>query len=247
VLPELSFGSGLLNAAGSLGFASGVRAGVEIGPMGAFFTNPISLAARRPAENRCLLPFPGGFLLHTGLPNPGLRAVLRDCAAAWARSSVPVVAALIGSQAEEITRMVQHLEGVEGVAGVEIGLPPDASPALAVELCRAALGELPVIANVPPERIGDLAPRLLQAGVRLVSLAARRGALPGPDGRLVRGRLYGPSQLPAALLAVTEAVGLGLQVIGSGGIFTPDAVAAMRIAGACTVQLDAVLWRGTFL
>jgi dihydroorotate dehydrogenase (NAD+) catalytic subunit len=247
VFAELSFGSEVLNAAGSLGFAPGTRAGVEMEPLGAFFTNPVSLAARRPAENRCLLPFPGGFLLHTGLPNPGLRAVLRDYAGAWARSSIPVVVALLGSQAEEIKRMVQRLEGLEGVIGVEIGLPPDAAPELAVGLCLAAQGELPVIANLPPKRIGDLGPRLKQAGVGLVSLAAQRGALPGPDGRLMRGRLYGPSQLPAALLAVTEAAGLGLEVIGSGGIYSQTDVAAMRTAGASAVQVDTAWWRGIAL
>src|SRR5512138_1775597 len=119
--PGLEFSSPLLNAAGSLGFSPASRGGIDASHLGAFFTNPVSLAPRHPAENRCLVHFPGGFLLHTGLPNPGLRSVLRMHAARWARMRLPVIVHLIAGQPEELARMARRLEGVEGVAGIEIG------------------------------------------------------------------------------------------------------------------------------
>ena len=69
---DLQIPSPWLNAAGMLGFAPGKPWPFDA-PQGAFVTNPVSLKPRTPAGNRCLLPYPGGFLLHTGLPNPGLR------------------------------------------------------------------------------------------------------------------------------------------------------------------------------
>jgi dihydroorotate dehydrogenase (NAD+) catalytic subunit len=240
---DLTFRSPLMNAAGILGFIPNWRGPVDLSRLGVFVTNPVSLAPRKPAESRVMLPFTGGFLLHTGLPNPGLRAVMRNCAAAWARSPVPVIVSLLANQPDEIARMAQRLEEVVGVMGIEIGLPPGATADLAVAFCQAAQGELPVIVSLPPERVLELGPRLKAAGVRMVSLAPPRGSLPGPDGRLVRGRLYGPGLLPASLLAVAQAVELGLDVIGSGGVYTPQDISAMRAAGAIAVQMDAVLWK----
>jgi dihydroorotate dehydrogenase len=243
MFPPISFSSPILNTAGSLGFAPNPRGAVDLALLGAFFTNPVSLAPRAPAENRCLLPFPGGFLLHTGLPNPGLRAVIREYAARWARSPIPVIVSLLANQPDEVARMVRRLETVEGVMGVEIGIPPNAAPELAVSLCLAAQGELPAIPCLPPERIADLGPRLKAAGVGMISLAAPHGALPGAHGgRWVRGRLYGPGLLPAALLALAEASALGFQVIASGGIFCRADADAMLAAGAAAVQVDAAFW-----
>ena len=73
---DLTFRTPLMNAAGMLGFIPNPRAPLDLGWLGAFVTNPVSLSPRQPAENRVMLPFAGGFLLHTGLPNPGLRVVI---------------------------------------------------------------------------------------------------------------------------------------------------------------------------
>ena len=244
MFPDLAIHPPLMNAAGCLGFAPNPRGPVDLGRLGAFVTNPVSLAPRRPAENRAMLAYPGGFLLHTGLPNPGLRAVLRQEASRWARSALPVIVHLLAALPEEVARMVERLEGVEGVMGVEIGLPPLAGPGEALALVQAAVGELPVIASLPAGRLAEIGPLLRESGVAAVSLAPERGALPGPDGRLVRGRLYGPGLLPAALSAVETAVRLGLPVIGGGGVYSPADAAAMQAAGALAVQIDTAFWRG---
>jgi dihydroorotate dehydrogenase len=243
---ELFLSSQFLNAAGCLGFAPESRAAISgangLGRLGAFITNPISLAARQPAESRTCIPFNGGFLLHTGLANPGLRAVLKRFASRWAAAPMPVIPHLIGSSPDEIERMVQQLEGLENVVGVEIGLPPRIDPASAATLVARAAGELSVIACLPFESALELAGGLKNSAVSMLSLAAPRGMLPAPDGRLAQGRLYGPALLPAALKLIQEVAQCGLPVIGSGGIYTPHDARAMQSAGAVAVQLDAVLW-----
>jgi dihydroorotate dehydrogenase (NAD+) catalytic subunit len=188
--------------------------------------------------------FPGGFLLHSGLPNPGLRAVLKANAERWANAPLPILVHLLGDTPREIGEMVARLEGLDGVIGVEIGLAPGVERETAAEMAFAAVGELAVVVCLPPERLADLGPYLAQAGVETISLSAPRGVLPnGRSRRLVAGRLYGPALLPAAIGAVLDAHRLGFDVIASGGGYTQADVDALLAAGAFAVELDAVLWR----
>ena len=151
---------------------------------------------------------------------------------------------ILAASPEEAARMVAHLEGLDNIAGIELGLEPRVTIEQALPRIHAALGELPVIACLPAERAGDLAQALANSGVSAFSLAAPRGILPGADGKLVSGRLYGPALLPRALAAVQDAAQTGLPIFGSGGVYSQADAAAMQSAGAAAVQLDAVLWRG---
>ena len=234
----------VMNAAGSLGYAPDRRSGRDWGSFGAFVTNPVSLAPRTPARGERFLPFPGGFLLHTGYPNPGLSAVLRRSAAAWRRSPQPVIVHLLSQDPGEIARMVPRLEGVEGVMGVEIGLPPQVDPDSAARFVEAALGEILVIVRLPFEQALSLAPVILAAGAAAGSLGAPRGALPDLDGNLVEGRLYGPVVFPQMLHLVRCLSSLDLPIIAAGGIYTQTDIEAVLAAGAAAVQLDAALWFG---
>jgi len=136
-----------LNAAGSLGFAPPATWGWNE-PMGAFVTNPVSLFTRTPAEERAVIPFPGGFLLHSGLPNPGLKGLLAG-ARRWQRAAAPVWVHLIGDTPEEIERMVRAMEGLEAVSAIELGIAPQAEPEQALRLAQAGVGELPLVVNFP--------------------------------------------------------------------------------------------------
>jgi dihydroorotate dehydrogenase (NAD+) catalytic subunit len=233
-----------MNAAGFLGFAPGLRGPTAISQMGAFITNPICPSARSPAHSPRFLSFPGGFLLHTGYPNPGLVSAIRRYARQWARSPLPVLVHLLAQKTGEVAEMVRKLESLEGVAGFEIGLPAEADAGLVHDFARAAAGELPVVMRLPLEHAAGLADRFAQTHLAAVSLAPPRGALPRPDGGVLQGRLYGRALFPQALAAVQALARRGVPVIGSGGIYTPAQAEAMLQAGAIAVQLDAVLWRG---
>lgn len=234
----------LMNASGTLGFAPEGHGPVDLAGFGAFVTPPISQVARTPARGRRYLPFPGGFLLHTGYPNPGLDAVLRRYAPAWGRATLPVIVHLI-PHGSEVSDMVRRLENVEGVMAVEIGLPADIDPPSLKRLVDAALSELPLIVRLPLERAAELAPALTGSGITAISLGAPRGALPGPEGAVVHGRLFGPGIFPLALEVVGRVAGLGVALIGAGGVYGLEQAQAMLAAGALAVQVDAALWRGT--
>jgi len=245
---ELPFRSPLLNAAGSLGFAPDPHSPLDLSDLGAFITNPVSAQPRTPAHGPRFLPFAGGFLLHTGHPNPGLTAVIRRYGDHWGRAGLAVIVHLFAQSANEISSMLRRLETVEGVAGIELGLPTDVDTRAACSLAQAAGGELPVILRLPVERAAELAPALAvqarQTSIAAISLAPPRGVLPDPDGVLVSGRLYGPAIFPLALAALRAVLPAGLPVIGAGGVYTLEQAEAMLAAGAVAVELDTVLWRG---
>ena len=255
---DLTFRTPLMNAAGTLGFAPDARAAVDWERFGAFVTNPLSLRPRLPAASPELIPYPGGFLLHSGLPNPGFSSVLKKYAPRWADSKLPIIVNLMADRPEETAQMVKKLENVENIAAVELGFAPLLANDIILMALEMSLGELPLIVSLPWEQVLTLGPRLMQAGAIAISLSAPRGALAlttplqgqaeswqSPDGsRLITGRLYGPSLFPQALGLVHDASRLGLPVIGGGGVYSQDNIDAMLAAGALAVQVDSVLWRG---
>jgi dihydroorotate dehydrogenase (NAD+) catalytic subunit len=240
---EIEFPTPYMNAAGTAGFAPSARWALEE-EQGVFITNPLSRAPRTPAAARAALPYPGGYWLHSGLPNPGLRAVLEKYAPIWARAALPVWVHLIPATPFEAAQMVQAFEGLENVTALEIGLEYDKDPAGALEILSAAAGELPLVACVPLTAPVWWLKQLPAAGAAALTLSAPRGMLPDPAGSLVAGRLLGPALLPLMLAAVTNARRLGLDVIAGAGVWTRGGAAALLGAGALAVQVDGILWRG---
>lgn len=246
---DLYFSKLLMNAAGSLGYAPDPRLGISLDPFGAFVTNPISLRSRAPAAKPEVIEYPGGFLLHSGLPNPGFNAVIKKYASRWDKSGLPIMVHLMADRPEETQRMVQMLEIQENVMAVELGFAPLLADDILLLTLEMALGELPLIFSLPVEQVLSLGPRLIQEGAQAISISAPRGALsltpdPSPRGRgeIITGRLYGPALFPRALETVYSAAKLGLPIIGAGGVWSKENAEAMLSAGALAVQVDVALW-----
>lgn len=247
---DIYFSHPLTNAAGTLGFDPLValrtlktRQVWDQLSLGAFVTNPISFRPRLPASPPAMREYPGGFLLHTGLPNPGLPAVLKKYARHWASAPLPVIVHLMADRPEETARMVRMLENVENVMAVEFGFAPGLSDDILSYAVEMSQGELPIIVSLPWDQVLRLAPGLLALGAQAVSLAAPRGLLFSDDGKQLTGRLFGPALWPQAMLLVRDAVRAGIPLIGGCGVFAPEQAQAMLNAGAMAVQLDALLWR----
>ena len=243
---DLTFTSPLMNAAGTLGFAPDARAAVKWENFGAFVTNPLSLRYRAPTATPDLVEYPGGFLLHSGLPNPGLSAAVKKYARRWADTDLPVIVNLMADRPEETARMIRTLEGLENVAAIELGFAPLLAADIILMAVEMSLGELPLIVNLPFEQVLILGPRVIQVGAAAISLAAPRGALPEGD-TIITGRLFGPSLFPQSLDVGRSAVILGLPVIGGCGIYSQENASAMLQSGALAVQADTALWKSGWL
>lgn len=244
---DLELKSPLMNAAGSLGFAPDPRGPVELSQLGAFITNPVSMSPRKVTKGTRYLDFPGGFILHTGHPNPGFRAALHRYKPRWARSPVPVLVHLLFNDIDELLYMLTELEEIAGVSGVEVGLPTQVDVVFIRELIISVSGELPVIIRLPMERAAAIVQALaeeLLSTVSAVSIGPPRGALPGAKDSLMYGRLYGPGLFPQTLAAVKTIAQFRVPVIAAGGVYHPGQVEILLKEGAIGVQLDAVLWRG---
>lgn len=241
---DLYFSKPLMNAAGSLGFAPDTRVGLPLDSFGAFVTNPFSLRPRLPAAKPAVPEHPGGFLLHTGLPNPGFTAGLKKYSAKWTRSDLPIIVHLMADRPEETQRMVRMLESQENVMAAELGFAPLLANDIILMTLEMCLGEVPLIFSLPVAQVLSLGPRLMQEGAQAISIAAPRGAL--MTDHLVTGRLYGPSLFPQSLETVYSAAKIGLPIIGAGGVWAKENADAMLSVGALAVQVDAALWNPAF-
>jgi dihydroorotate dehydrogenase len=263
---DLYFSKPMMNAAGFLGFTPDPRAGIDLASFGAFVTNPLSLRPRLPAAKPEVIEYPGGFLFHSGLPNPGFRAGLKKYSAKWSRSDLPIIVHLMADRPEETQKMVRSLETQENVMAVELGFAPLLANDIILLTLEMCLGELPLIFSLPIEQVLSLGPRLIQEGAQAISIATPRGALPlspfpshrfdyaqaalttvpmlsgSEKGELITGRLYGPSIFPRTLETVYSAAKLGLPIISAGGVWSKENADAMLSAGALAVQVDAALW-----
>lgn len=238
---EFQLAPSLLNAAGSLGFSPDPHSLVEWKAFGAFVTNPISMRPRRPAENPALIEFPGGFLMHTGLPNPGFRRALRQFARAWRQSPLPIVVHLIADRPDETRSMVRALEGMENILAVELGFAPLLADDLILLAAEMSTGELPLIIRLPEAQLLRLGRTLVERGAVALAACAPRGAV-FRSGRHVSGRLFGPALYPVSLELVRTATKSGLPMIGSGGVFSAADIEGMFAAGALAVEVDVGLW-----
>ncbi|MCX6071895.1 MAG: hypothetical protein NTU91_13740 [Chloroflexi bacterium] len=232
----------LTNAAGFLGCDGAARESLDFTALGAYITPPLSLQPRSPSHGPRVLTFPGGFLLHTGHPNRGLRAAIRQDRRHWADMPCPVIAHLLLRTSGEASEMVRWIESVEEVSALELGLG-EVDAAQAAALVTACAGELPLIAHLPLGTVTAVFEAAAGAGAHAVSIGAPRGALPGRDDAPVRGRLFGPAIFPLALQAVAALKErLQVPILASGGVYRGEQATALLRAGASAVQLDGVLW-----
>jgi dihydroorotate dehydrogenase (NAD+) catalytic subunit len=192
-----------------------------------------------------------------GLDNDGIEAFLERQMPYLASLGAAIVVSIAGRTADEFVAMAARLDGVPGVAalelnvscpnvsgGVDLGVDPRTCEAL-VRGVRAACG-LPVLAKLTPNvtDIVAVARAAADGGADAVSLVntclgmavdwrRRRPRLGN-----VLGGLSGPAIKPIALRAVYQvARAVDVAVVGIGGIASIDDVMEFLVAGATAVQI----------
>lgn len=238
----------VMPAAGSFGFdGSAYHDLIDLSKLGALVTNPVTWKARHVAHGPRVVPLPSGVLVHTGLPNPGIRRVIKTAGAAWARSEIPVIVHVVATTPDDVARCAGVLEGLEGVAGIELGLHDRATHRDIQLFIQAAESttELPLLIRLPLYNASFLAEAAQDAGAgALVVAAPPRGTARDPEtGQLTGGRVYGAWLKAQTLRAVGQVAQVAqIPVIGSGGIHSADDARDFLDAGAVAVQVDTLIW-----
>ncbi len=235
----------VLNAAGVLGYADEYRHLIALGKLGALVTNPVTLMPRTPANGTRVVPLDAGLLLHTGLPNAGIRRVIETYREAWARMPIPVIVHLATASSDDLARCLDALEAVDSVAGVEIGVQDDTPAKDAARwIGTAARSDKPVLFRLPFGADETYAATMADAGAGGLTISAPpRGTSRDAAGKLVAGRLYGAWVHPLNLhlvLRITSKV--DVPVIACGGVHTVDDARTYLNAGAAAVQVDSLAW-----
>jgi dihydroorotate dehydrogenase (NAD+) catalytic subunit len=260
---EVDLGAGLvlqnplIVAAGPFGYGAEMADACDLPRLGGLTTRGTTLKPRggHPAPRTAEVT--GGLLLGMGLQNPGLDQVIERYAETWAKWEIPVILNLCGESVAELADAARRLEGLSGVAAVELnlscanasrgaafGLEPS-SAASAVSAVRRAC-DLPLIAKLTAAAsdIRAVARAVEDAGADVISAI---NTLPGllvaadrlgPALGSGYGGVSGPALKPVALRVVFEvAQSVKIPVIGIGGIATLDDVLDMLAVGAEAVGI----------
>lgn len=239
----------VMPAAGTFGYGDAFPNLFEIEKLGAIVTRPVGWRPFSPANGTRLISRPGGAVMHTGLPNPGLIKVIRDNSSLWEMVEIPVILHLIATDTDDVARACERISQAPYIRAVELGLRDDVSWQEAAELVRAAERglERPLLVRLPFPANEDIARAAVDNGAdALVAFAPPRGTDRNPlSGKIVPGRVYGPLLKPMVMHAVGRLTRRfpAVQVIASGGIHSvDDARDYILNAGAAAVQLDAAIW-----
>src|SRR5262245_26839929 len=201
-----------------------------------------------------------GMLNSIGLDNDGIEAFVAHHLPYLGSIGVPIIVSIAGRTHEEFVRMSARLDGLAGIAaielniscpnvsgGVDFGTDAGSCESLVADCVRAT--STPIIAKLTPNvtSIAAVAKGAEAGGADAISLIntclgmaidwRRRRPLLGN----VLGGLSGPAIKPIALRCVYQAAqAVKTPLIGIGGIATIDDVMEFLVAGASAVQLGTV-------
>ncbi len=251
--------SPVLVASGTFGYGFDAPQ-VDRSVLGAIVTKGTTLRPREGNAPNRIAETPSGMLNAIGLQNPGVDHVARVYAPLWASWDLPVIVNVAGDAIEEYVAVARRLDGIPGIAGLELniscpnvanGLQFGVDPALAAELTRAvrAVTRLPLLVKLTPNvtDIVAVARAVENAGADALSaintyvgmaIDVRRRR---PVLSRASGGLSGPAIKPLALHAVWQvAAAVSIPVIGIGGITTAGDALEFLLAGAAALQLGTV-------
>jgi dihydroorotate dehydrogenase (NAD+) catalytic subunit len=239
-------GSGTFDAiAARRAFGEELRASF---PFAAYVSKTITLEPRHGNPPPRLWEVPGGLINSIGLPNKGLEGYLREDLPQLADlcthldghvRSVPLITNVMGSNAEEISRLLEACDARAEIAAVELnvscpnvrtGLDIGADPRQLEEVIRAVRPSTgkPLIVKLTPNTadVAACAQAAQDAGadavslintLRAMALAPDGGARPWLGGGT--GGLSGPAVRAVALAQVAAvAARVAIPVIGMGGV-----------------------------
>ncbi|NWG19232.1 MAG: tRNA-dihydrouridine synthase [Chloroflexi bacterium] len=242
----LALATPVMTAAGCFGFGVEYERIVPVEQTGAIVTGSVSLRGRRALPPLRLIETPAGLLSVGAWLDPGVDRVLREYAPVWATWKTPVIL----SVASDHGAVAAALEGVDGIAGLELSFGDDLAGIARIIAAVRATTLLPLLVKLPLHRgLAVTARAALDAGADALTIAAPpRASAPDPlSGALLHGRLSGPAVRPLVLEAIADAcAALEAPVVACGGVTTVTDARAYLAAGAAAVQVGSALLADPF-
>jgi len=247
----------VLAASGTFGYGTEVPL-LERRALGGMVSKGIFLRPREGTAPPRIAETPSGMLNAIGLQGPGAEALLRDYAPQWAEWDFPVFVNINGESASEYGDLAAMLDGVPGIAGLEINIScpnveqgglyfgNDPRAAAAVTEAVRARTSLPVWVKLTPmvSDIGVIARAVESAGAdALCAINTFVGMsidlnVYKPRLSFRTGGLSGPAIKPLAVhLAHQAARAVRIPVIGVGGIARAEDALEFLVAGCAAVQV----------
>jgi dihydroorotate dehydrogenase (NAD+) catalytic subunit len=247
----------VLAASGTFGYGTEVPL-CDRHALGGVVCKGIFLHPRRGAPPARIAETPSGMLNAIGLQGPGVEAVIRDYAPLWATWEFPVLVNINGERVEEYGELAARLDGVPGVAGLEVNIScpnvreggmffgNDPQTAAAVTRAVRERTRLPVWVKLTPQvaDITSIARACEEAGADALcavntfvgmSIDIKSGR---PRLAFGTGGLSGPAIRPLALyLAHQTAQAVTIPVLGIGGIASAEDAMEFLLAGCRAVQV----------
>jgi len=241
-LDFLKFGK-WMNAAGTAGYAPGKGFKNKFPDIDLFITNPVSFLPRKPADDRNILFFDGGFLVHSGHPNPGIKRIINLYQKYWENSDLPICINLLSDQPAHLERIIRSVEEIENIVAIELSINYPLTKYEILDMVQSIMGELPIILNISDEFVyQDWIDQLLIPEIFAISLQAPRGII-NYDGQYISGRLFGRSILPKTLQMIKHLASLGKPIFAGVGIVDSKDIIKLFELGASNFQAHELIWR----
>ncbi|MDP9238979.1 MAG: dihydroorotate dehydrogenase [Chloroflexota bacterium] len=260
----LSLANPVMVASGTFSYGVDYAKVFDIQRLGAIVCKTTTLRPRAGSPTQRIEETPAGMLNSIGLQNVGIDKLIRDLAPVWERWRVPVIVSILGASVDEYGACADALDGVTGIAGLELNISSpnaqqggmefgqDAAVAAAVTAACVRATQMPIIVKLTPNvtSIVAIARAVVDAGAdalcvintlqaMAIDVRARRPAI----ARTFAG-LSGPAMKPVALRMVWQvAEAVDVPVIGSGGIMTGIDAVEFLMAGATAVQVGTATFR----
>ena len=255
---ELLLQNPVLTASGTLSNGIEFARRFDINALGGVISKGTTLRPRRGNPQPRTVETPAGMINSIGFQNVGVGALIRDLAPAWARWDTPVLVNIMGDSVREFGLLASRLEGVPGVAGLEVnvscpnvevggmefGQDCDLTAGVVAEVRRSttlpfAVKLTPSVTDIRPfaevcEEAGADALSLINTvPATAIDIERRRPAI-----ATIFGGLSGPAIKPIALRSVYMAASVtSLPIIASGGVMGGRDAVEFLMAGASAVQV----------
>ena len=256
-LGRLRLSNPITVASGTFGYAREMAGFVDLGRLGGILPKTITLQPRPGNPPPRICETAAGMLNSIGLDNDGIEAFIQRQLPYLASLGPAIIVSIAAKNQEEFVQMAARLEGVPGIAALELNIScPNVSGGVDFGIDAAACEKVvsgvraacsyPILAKLTPNvtNIADIARAAEAGGADAVSLINTCLAM-AVDWRKRRpilgkvlGGLSGPAIKPIALRMVYQvARAVRIPVMGIGGIATIDDVMEFLVSGATAVQL----------